>query len=78
MPCGGALSCWADPCPCVQAYPFSNGPDEAVNKMADQLFRVVHLGTFSTRIQALTLLFQVMSSRQATSSRYYRSLYVAL
>ena len=60
----------------VQAYPFSNGNDTAVKEQADQLFKIVHVGTFSTKVQALTLLFQVMHQHNTTSSRYYRSLCV--
>lgn len=58
-----------------RAYPYSKAGDEAVREQLDTLFKVVHLVKFSTAVQALMLLFQVMDSQQSVSDRYYVALY---
>lgn len=42
------------------------------------LFKITHAGTFNTSIQALVLIFQVSTSKQAVSDRFYRTLYESL
>lgn len=58
-----------------RAYPYTKAGDEAVREQLDTLFKVVHLVKFSTAVQALMLLFQVMDSQQSVSDRYYVALY---
>ncbi|XP_006839426.1 PREDICTED: CCAAT/enhancer-binding protein zeta [Chrysochloris asiatica] len=58
-----------------RAYPYSQTGDEKVREQLDTLFKVLHLVNFSTSVQALMLLFQVMNSQQSISDRYYAALY---
>lgn len=58
-----------------RAFPYAAGGDEKVKEQLDTLFKVVHLVKFSTAVQALMLLFQVMDSEQTVSDRYYVALY---
>lgn len=58
-----------------RAYPYANVGDNKIKEQLDTLFKVVHLVKFSTAIQALMLLFQVMDSQQTISDRYYVALY---
>ncbi|XP_026779107.3 CCAAT/enhancer-binding protein zeta [Pangasianodon hypophthalmus] len=61
-----------------RAYPYTKAGDETVREQLDTLFKVVHLVKFSTAVQALMLLFQVMDSQQSVSDRYYVALYKKL
>ncbi|TSP57647.1 CCAAT/enhancer-binding protein zeta [Bagarius yarrelli] len=61
-----------------RAYPYTKAGDETVREQLDTLFRVVHIVKFSTAVQALMLLFQVMDSQQSVSDRYYVALYKKL
>ncbi|XP_012869131.1 PREDICTED: CCAAT/enhancer-binding protein zeta [Dipodomys ordii] len=58
-----------------RAYPYSETGDDKVREQIDTLFRVLHIVNFSTSVQALMLLFQVMNSQQTISDRYYSALY---
>ena len=60
----------------AQAFPFSDGSDATVSEQTNELFRIVHVGNFNTTVQALSLLFQVASTKPELQSRYYRTLYV--
>ncbi|NWR73837.1 CEBPZ protein, partial [Centropus unirufus] len=62
-------------CGVNRAYPYAEAGDEKVKEEMDTLFKVLHLVNFSTSVQALMLLFQVMDSKQTVSDRYYASLY---
>ncbi|NXL83516.1 CEBPZ protein, partial [Alectura lathami] len=61
-----------------RAYPYAETGDEKVKEQMNTLFKVLHLVNFSTSIQALMLLFQVMDSQQTVSDRYYAALYKKL
>ncbi|KNC97841.1 RNA-binding ribosome biosynthesis protein MAK21 [Spizellomyces punctatus DAOM BR117] len=61
-----------------RAFPFAKIEDDVFDKHMKTLFTVSHIGTFNTSIQALTLIFQVQSSRQSLSDRFYRTLYASL
>ncbi|KAF3939438.1 hypothetical protein ABW19_dt0202514 [Dactylella cylindrospora] len=61
-----------------RAFPFASIDDDVFNKHLDTLFRITHGSNFNTSIQALTLIFQVSSSKQMVSDRFYRSLYESL
>ncbi|XP_062980353.1 CCAAT/enhancer-binding protein zeta [Elgaria multicarinata webbii] len=61
-----------------RAYPYAQASDEKIKEQMDTLFKVLHLVNFSTSIQALMLLFQVMDSSQTVSDRYYIALYKKL
>ncbi|NXK79527.1 CEBPZ protein, partial [Amazona guildingii] len=65
-------------CGVNRAYPYAETGDENVKEQMDTLFKVLHLVNFSTSIQALMLLFQVMDSQQTVSDRYYAALYKKL
>ncbi|KAH0509851.1 CCAAT/enhancer-binding protein zeta [Microtus ochrogaster] len=58
-----------------RAYPYSQTGDDRVREQVDTLFKVLHVVNFSTSVQALMLLFQVMNSQQTLSDRYYTALY---
>uniref|UniRef100_UPI00398E8781 CCAAT/enhancer-binding protein zeta n=1 Tax=Pristiophorus japonicus TaxID=55135 RepID=UPI00398E8781 len=58
-----------------RAFPYSKTDDEKIMGQMDTLFRVVHVVNFTTSVQALMLLYQVMDSQQAISNRYYVALY---
>lgn len=62
-------------CGVNRAYPYAETGDEKVKEQMDTLFKVLHLVNFSTSVQALMLLFQVMDSQQTLSDRYYAALY---
>ncbi|KAJ3060073.1 hypothetical protein HDU98_003912, partial [Podochytrium sp. JEL0797] len=61
-----------------RAFPYAQMEDEVFNKHMNTLFKISHLGTFNISIQALTLIFQVHSSRQTVSDRFYCALYDTL
>uniref|UniRef100_A0A8B9IBL7 CCAAT/enhancer-binding protein zeta n=1 Tax=Anser brachyrhynchus TaxID=132585 RepID=A0A8B9IBL7_9AVES len=65
-------------CGVNRAYPYAETGDEKVKEQMNTLFKVLHLVNFSTSIQALMLLFQVMDSQQTVSDRYYAALYKKL
>lgn len=62
-------------CGVNRAYPYADTGDEKVKEQMNTLFKVLHLVNFSTSVQALMLLFQVMDSQQTVSDRYYAALY---
>ena len=55
-----------------------SGEIPSLEEHLNALFKVVHVGPLATGIQSLMLLFQMMESRQAVSSRYYHALYSKL
>ncbi|XP_063162011.1 CCAAT/enhancer-binding protein zeta isoform X1 [Candoia aspera] len=61
-----------------RAYPYAQTSSEKIKDQMDTLFKVLHIVNFSTSIQALMLLFQVMDSNQTVSDRYYIALYKKL
>lgn len=61
-----------------RAFPYATIDDSVFDEQTDLLFRVVHHSTFNTSVQALMLLYQVMSSRAAVSDRFFRALYEKL
>ncbi|NWH56934.1 CEBPZ protein, partial [Geococcyx californianus] len=65
-------------CGVNRAYPYAETGDVKVKEQMDTLFKVLHLVNFSTSVQALMLLFQVMDSQQTVSDRYYAALYKKL
>jgi ribosome biogenesis protein MAK21 len=61
-----------------RAFPFSRVDDDVFERHMDTLFRITHGGNFNTSIQALMLIYQVSSTKQAVSDRFYRTLYESL
>lgn len=62
-----------------RAFPYMDTSDTQIDDHIDELYRVVHKAPFNTVVQALMLLFQVVSSRDdANRSRFYRALYAVL
>ncbi|XP_071963136.1 CCAAT/enhancer-binding protein zeta-like [Antedon mediterranea] len=61
-----------------RAYHYAKIEDDKLDEQTDMLFKMVHTSPFSTSVQCLMLLHQVMSSRQSTSDRYYSALFKKL
>nr|KAJ3420467.1 hypothetical protein HK105_005644 [Polyrhizophydium stewartii] len=61
-----------------RAFPFASLDGDVFESHLDMLFKIAHIATFNTCIQALTLIFQVQTSRQLVSDRFYRALYATL
>ncbi|KAH6602664.1 hypothetical protein BASA61_000891 [Batrachochytrium salamandrivorans] len=61
-----------------RAFPFAKLDSEVFELHLNTLFKITHIATFNTCIQSLTLIFQVQSSRQMVSDRFYRALYDTL
>ena len=59
-----------------RAFPFveSSKAEEVATQHADALFRILHTAPFGVAVQALALLFQLLSARSAVSDRFYRCL----
>ncbi|XP_065660946.1 CCAAT/enhancer-binding protein zeta isoform X2 [Hydra vulgaris] len=61
-----------------RAFPYCNDKDEDFDEQLNNLFRLTHINHLSTSIQAFMLIYQVQSSRQCVSDRYYQALYEKL
>ncbi|RKP08292.1 CBF/Mak21 family-domain-containing protein, partial [Thamnocephalis sphaerospora] len=61
-----------------RAFPFAKVADDVYNAHLDTLYKIVHTGTFNVVVQALRLIFQASSAKQAVSDRFYRVLYETL
>lgn len=57
-----------------RAFPFveSSKAEDVATQHADALFRILHTAPFGVAVQALALLFQLLSARSAVSDRFYR------
>ena len=60
-----------------RAFPFveSSKAEDVATQHADALFRILHTAPFGVAVQALALLFQLLSARSAVSDRFYRCLH---
>ncbi|KAI6657577.1 CCAAT/enhancer-binding protein zeta [Oopsacas minuta] len=59
-----------------RAYPFSElKDDELFSKQIDMLFKIVHVGTFSTSLQSLLFLFQLIETKPQITVRFHQVLY---
>ena len=62
-----------------RAFPFSNLEQQVFEKHINTLFTISHISHFNTSIQAMTLIFQVQTTRnQMVSDRFYRTIYEML
>ncbi|KAL4237550.1 hypothetical protein ACF0H5_002264 [Mactra antiquata] len=61
-----------------RAYPYAQLEEEFLSNHLNHLYKIVHIVNFTTSVQALTLLFQVMDTNKTTSERYYNALYKKL
>lgn len=63
-----------------RAFPFvaSDEVEGLVQRHGDHLFRLVHTAPFTVAVQALMLMYQLMSARNAISDRFYRAMYTVL
>jgi len=63
-----------------RAFPYvaPDAVEPLVEAHSAQLFRMIHTAPFSVALQALMLLFQLMSARSAVSDRFYRALYAVM
>ena len=57
-----------------RAFPFVVTEDiqPLIEKHSHALFKMIHTAPFSVAVQALLLLFQLMSAQNAINDRYYR------
>uniref|UniRef100_UPI00358E36B5 CCAAT/enhancer-binding protein zeta isoform X2 n=1 Tax=Myxine glutinosa TaxID=7769 RepID=UPI00358E36B5 len=58
-----------------RAFPYAKLVDGSLDVELDVIFRIVHVSSFNTNVQALMLLFQIMDSQLAMSDRFYTALY---
>ena len=58
-----------------RAFPFASLDPEELDKQMETMHKLVHLVSFNISIQALTLLYQVMDSREEVTDRFYSALY---
>jgi ribosome biogenesis protein MAK21 len=61
-----------------RAYPYSDTDGISLSEHLDTLFKITHSSNFNTSIQAMMLIQQMSSSHQASSDRFYRTLYESL
>ena len=57
-----------------RAFPFVATDDvqPLIEKHSDALFKMIHTAQFSVAVQALLLLYQLMSAQNAINDRFYR------
>lgn len=58
-----------------RAFPFASIEGEQLDQQMETMHKLVHVVGFNTAIQALTLLYQVMDSKEAVTDRFYSALY---
>jgi ribosome biogenesis protein MAK21 len=61
-----------------RAFPFCKLDHETFQKNLDVLFKISHIGSFNTSLQALQLIYQVQSNDNNASDRFFRALYDTL
>ena len=61
-----------------RAYPYTDSDGRNLSAHLDTLFKITHSSNFNTSIQAMMLIQQMSSSHQASSDRFYRTLYESL
>jgi ribosome biogenesis protein MAK21 len=65
-----------------RAFPFVqdglDGDNHVLCKHLDTLFKISHHTHFSVKVQALSLIYQVMQTKSDVMNRFYRSLYATL
>lgn len=61
-----------------RAYPYSDTDGLSLSQHLDTLFKITHSSNFNTSVQAMMLIQQMSSSHQASSDRFYRTLYESL
>jgi ribosome biogenesis protein MAK21 len=61
-----------------RAYPYTDTDGRNLSTHLDTLFKITHSSNFNTSIQAMMLIQQMSSSHQASSDRFYRTLYESL
>jgi ribosome biogenesis protein MAK21 len=61
-----------------RAYPYTDTDGRNLSAHLDTLFKITHSSNFNTSIQAMMLIQQMSSSHQASSDRFYRTLYESL
>ena len=58
-----------------RAFPYASLEPGELDQQLETMHKLVHLVSFNVSIQALTLLYQVMDSREAVTDRFYSALY---
>ena len=58
-----------------RAFPYARLEPGELDQQMETMHKLVHLVSFNVSIQALTLLYQVMDSREAVTDRFYTALY---
>ncbi|KAJ3410927.1 hypothetical protein HDV05_003020 [Chytridiales sp. JEL 0842] len=61
-----------------RAFPYAEIEEDVFEKQMEVLYKICHVSSFNIAVQALTLIYQVQSSRQSVTDRFYRTLYATL
>lgn len=59
-----------------RAFPFAHlENNDSISKNIDQLYKLVHHGTFIVGLQSLSLLYQAFNTKEELSDRFYNAVY---
>ena len=59
-----------------RAFPFAHlDNNDSISKNIDQLYKLVHHGTFIVGLQSLSLLYQAFNTKEELSDRFYNAVY---
>ncbi|KAF3986097.1 hypothetical protein FT663_01083 [Candidozyma haemuli var. vulneris] len=61
-----------------RALPYSDLPSDIYMKHMETLYKITHSTNFNTSVQALVLVYHIISEQDLESDRYYRTLYESL
>ncbi|PVH14480.1 uncharacterized protein CXQ87_002621 [Candidozyma duobushaemuli] len=61
-----------------RALPFSQLPSDIYTKHMETLYKITHSTNFNTSVQALVLVYHIITEQGLDSDRYYRTLYESL
>jgi len=58
-----------------RAFPYSSLDPKQLDQQLETMHKLVHMVSFNISVQALTLLYQIMDSRDEVTDRFYSALY---
>ena len=59
-----------------RAFPFAHlENNDSISQNIDQLYKLVHHGTFIVGLQSLSLLYQAFNTKEELSDRFYNAVY---
>ncbi|AET41253.1 RNA-binding ribosome biosynthesis protein MAK21 Ecym_7432 [Eremothecium cymbalariae DBVPG len=61
-----------------RAFPFASMSPQVYEEHLETLFKITHSSNFNTSVQALVLIYQVITKASVNPDRYYRTLYESL